>query len=281
MVALIPWWSRLLAGIVTIGMGLILAAIGGQYGLETIYVFYPVVIGGLILVEVLRPGGSMRSSGLGLTPLTARQLLLGSAIALVSIVSIGLIAMALGGRFTSSNGMDGWSWLPILIVLSAGEEVMFRGTIFEAIRERFGANVAVAITSVLFGVAHAQNQGVSLIAVVNVTCAGVLFGAMVVRTGSLWMSIAYHVAWNSILYLFIGSVSGSANSGVVSKLVTEGVDPAIRWVVDGPFGVEQGFATTIILIAGVVATAGWARPDRYVRAARLRRMRREHELSRP
>lgn len=280
MVALIPWWSRLLAGIVTIGLGLTLAAIGDQYGIKTIYLIYPVAIGGLFLVEVLRPGGSVRSSGLGLTPLSARQILLGLGIALASIGALCLIALSLGASFTASTGLDAWAWLPTLILLSAGEEVVFRGTIFEAIRERFGANMAVAITSVLFGVAHSGNPGVSLIAVVNVTCAGVLFGAMVVRTGSLWMSIAYHVAWNSILYLFIGSVSGSANSGVVSKLVTEGIDPAIRWVVDGPFGVEQGFATTIILIAGVVATAGWARPDRYVRAARLRRMRREHELSR-
>lgn len=281
MVALIPWWSRVLFSIVTIVVSLSAAAVGAQYGLQSLYIFYPLIIASHFGIEALRPGGTLRSSGLGITPRTIQQLLLGSVIAVISIAVVVVTALTLGAGITSTGLSGIWTFLPMLILISIGEEVMFRGVVFEAIRERFGANIAVAITAVLFGVAHAGNEGVSIIAVINVTTAGVLFGAMVVRTSALWMSIGYHIFWNAILYLFVGSVSGSSNSGVITRLVTDSVDPSIRWIVDGPFGIEQGLMTSIVLIAGIVATAGWARPDQYVRAAKLRRMRREHELSRP
>lgn len=280
MVTLIPWWSRILVGVLVIVAALAASVFSGLEGMQMLYVFYPLVIIAHYGIETLRPGGSLRSSGLGLTPRSLAQWTLGLGIALASIAVVVGVALALGASFIPGTDTRSWEWLPALILASIGEEVLFRGTVFEALRERFNANWAVMITSVIFGIAHLGNDGSSIVAVVNVTCAGVLLGAMVIRTSSLWMSIGYHIAWNGTLHVFVGSVSGSKNSGVVTQMVTSNIDPSIRWIVDGPFGIEQGLVTTIVLTAGIVATAGWARPDRYVRAAKLRRMRREHELSR-
>lgn len=86
----------------------------------------------------------------------------------------------------------------VLALLVAGatpvvEELFFRGLLLRALQRRVGPGWAVALSSVLFGLAHLQ--GPQLPALVAL---GVLLGLLVVRTGRLGGAIVAHAVFNGL-----------------------------------------------------------------------------------
>jgi hypothetical protein len=80
-----------------------------------------------------------------------------------------------------------------------GEEIVFRGFMFERIRTRLGPGslasvAAVLFTSAGFGLAHYAGQG--LPGVQQATIVGLLFGAIFARTGRLWTLMFAHTAFD-------------------------------------------------------------------------------------
>jgi uncharacterized protein len=92
-----------------------------------------------------------------------------------------------------------------LIALS--EEWMFRGILLRALLARFRLWPAVLITSVLFGAFHVLNAftlgdlRMALAQSVAAMMTGMLLVALVLRTGSIWPAVAYHMVWNFGLLL--------------------------------------------------------------------------------
>jgi uncharacterized protein len=87
-----------------------------------------------------------------------------------------------------------------LVALS--EEWMFRGILFQALKTRLRLWSAVVVTSVMFGSVHVLNAfalgdlrlaGAQALAA---TMTGVLLIALMLRTGSIWTAVAYHMIWN-------------------------------------------------------------------------------------
>jgi membrane protease YdiL (CAAX protease family) len=94
------------------------------------------------------------------------------------------------------------------IVLSAGfgEEILYRGYLFERSRTWFGSGRAatiatVAITALLFGLAHVFDQGWEGVRQGVIT--GLVFGALYARTRTLWAPIAAHVAFDLVAVAII------------------------------------------------------------------------------
>jgi uncharacterized protein len=87
-----------------------------------------------------------------------------------------------------------------LIALS--EEWMFRGILFRAVCTRFRLWPAILITSTLFGAFHVLNAfslgdiRMALAQSVAAMMTGMLLVALVLRTGSIWPSVVYHMVWN-------------------------------------------------------------------------------------
>lgn len=87
-----------------------------------------------------------------------------------------------------------------LVALS--EEWMFRGILFHALRARLHIWLAIALTSVLFGAVHVLNAfalgnlGLASAQAVAAMMTGFLLIALLLRTGSIWTAIAYHMVWN-------------------------------------------------------------------------------------
>ena len=87
-----------------------------------------------------------------------------------------------------------------LVALS--EEWMFRGVLFQALRSRLRIWPAVALTSVLFGSIHVLNAfalgdlRLALAQAVAATMTGLLLIALMLRTGSIWTAVVYHLVWN-------------------------------------------------------------------------------------
>lgn len=88
------------------------------------------------------------------------------------------------------------------LFIALAEEWMFRGILFHALAARFRLWPAVLITSVLFGAAHVMNVfafgdlRLALVQSLAAMMTGILLAALVVRTGSIWSAVAYHMAWN-------------------------------------------------------------------------------------
>lgn len=96
------------------------------------------------------------------------------------------------------------------------EEVMFRGILFRAFEERMSIWPAIILTCVLFGAVHALNVFTTgelteaLVQSVTAGLSGVLFIAIVLRTGSLWPAIIYHFLWDFVLFLSSAEASTRA-----------------------------------------------------------------------
>jgi uncharacterized protein len=89
----------------------------------------------------------------------------------------------------------------VFVVLGAAvvEELFFRGLVMGALRRRMGAVAAVVITGVVFGIAHPQDLPADALALVMISLAalGMMWGALVVRTGRLGPAIVAHATFNA------------------------------------------------------------------------------------
>lgn len=83
--------------------------------------------------------------------------------------------------------------LAVVVVAPATEELLFRGMILRGLRERHGAAFAVGLSALLFGLMHVDPN-----AVVYATIAGLVLGAVALRTGSTMTAIAMHAGVNAV-----------------------------------------------------------------------------------
>jgi len=112
----------------------------------------------------------------------------------ISIIRISMV------KPFSSNTL--WGLLTYLIVVIA-EETYFRGVLYSFFDKRFSAKTALIVSSILFGLFHAQ-QG--LRGVISRTFTGWLWGSVRYSTGMIFLLIVpVHYAYNSIWLLFEGN----------------------------------------------------------------------------
>lgn len=270
---LTPWWLRILVAIAgTVAMSFaVVPFVHDQLLVQCL--LYGALAALMIGMEVGRKGSVWYTCGLFLGDTTAREAIWGTTIAIGSLGVIAVGGMAIGGTFdvapTSARPLT--VLIGTIIVAAVGEEILFRGTIFQAIEERFGGVVAVMTTSLLFALAHVMNPGASVISLVNVFLAGVLLGTMLIRSASLWSSIFFHIVWNLLVALCFGAVSGNELGGGVVVMNLSQASSSFVWLVSGPFGVEEGLLTTLLLIVTTTIVAIRIPRSAYVVAARFRR----------
>jgi membrane protease YdiL (CAAX protease family) len=99
----------------------------------------------------------------------------------------------------------------LAIASGFGEEVAFRGYLQNRIAGRYNPTVAVVIVAVLFAVSHPLVNVIDpLLYLATAILVGILFGAIFVRTGSLWMGVALHTVWN-YLQIAVFAIRNSAD----------------------------------------------------------------------
>jgi len=100
----------------------------------------------------------------------------------------------------SSNTL--WGLITYLIVVIA-EEVYFRGALYSFFEKRFSSRTALIVSSILFGLFHAQ-QGLK--GMISKTFTGWLWGSVRYSTRMIFLLIIpVHFAYNSIWLLFKGN----------------------------------------------------------------------------
>lgn len=104
-------------------------------------------------------------------------------------------------------------------LIGLSEEWMFRGVLFQGLRSRLSLWPAILLTSLLFGAVHVLNvitTGQLLEAAVQSVAAfmsGMLLLALLIRTGSIWVPIAYHALWD--FGTFVTSATSPKTAGPV------------------------------------------------------------------
>jgi uncharacterized protein len=95
----------------------------------------------------------------------------------------------------------------IVIATPIVEEMIFRGAIFDALsRSWFGNTGAVLITSASWALLH--KLAAPWLFVGMLFMMGILLGVLLLRFGSLWVTIACHAVWNSLTIFSIFNLPG-------------------------------------------------------------------------
>jgi len=141
-----------------------------------------------------------------------------------------------------------------MILNTVTQEVLERGYVFQTIQAQSNGTWAVSVTAIIFVLYHAAGFQESWLPALNVFLAGILFGIAYYLSGTLWLPIAMHFAWNFLLGPVLGlSVSGQdlANSWHIFTLQR----PTL--FVGGEFGVEGSLVVTLITIFGIGVLLRW------------------------
>ena len=142
-----------------------------------------------------------------------------------------------------------WSNLVFLSVIllfgAVGEEMLFRGYAFQVLAYSIGPFATILPMGVLFGAAHMNNPGVTLLGVANTALWGMILGFAFIRSGDLWLPIGLHFGWNWTLPMLGVNMSGFTMN------VTGYI---LHWKVGdlwsgGNYGPEGGLLTTIVVFA--------------------------------
>ena len=170
----------------------------------------------------------------------------------LAIIGAAILAVAAPGwvSWTVSTApvLEGVRVSALLLAAAFTEELLFRGYPFRVLHVRFGPVPAVVATSVAFGLMHGANPGVTPLALVNLTLAGVLLGVAYWRSGSLWFVTGVHFGWNWVM-----AASGLPVSGLdvsISGLEAAVTGPVL-WT-GGAFGPEGALSITFVTALGTV-----------------------------
>lgn len=176
----------------------------------------------------------------------------------------GTVAVLGGLTIDGLNGVGRlWSMLSMAIASGLFEEIIFRGIVFRHLETLAGSWIALAVTSVFFGMVHLINPDATWFAAVAIAMeAGILLGAAYMLTRRLWLACGIHAAWNFTQgWVFSAPVSGG--KAAEGLLITHRSGP--EWLTGGGFGLEaSAVAMALATSAGLVLLVLAIRRGHYV-----------------
>lgn len=139
------------------------------------------------------------------------------------------------------------------------EETLFRGFLFQRLRDGLGAGAAQVLLALLFAYAHWNNPGMQgatkAWATLNIALAAVFLGLAYLRTASLALPIGIHLGWNWTQGNVLGfGVSGTTDQHGWLKPVFLGRPD---WVTGGAFGLEASVFGVVAVLLGTALLWRW------------------------
>ena len=165
----------------------------------------------------------------------------------ISIVSIGIICFG-NVEFVNPVNKPNIS-LSLVYGLIAfafvgfGEEILSRGYIMSVLKQTRSKWVVLVGPALIFAMLHLANNGISVLAFINLFLVGLLFAYMFMKSKNIWMPIGYHITWNYFQgYIWGFGVSGNDVQGLYKiKNVSDNI------INGGAFGPEGGLMVTIVI----------------------------------
>lgn len=242
------------------------ASVANRQSWQALALSSMIVLVALVLahVVVLRWIDRLPWSYVGLGSRQAMPGLFGSGF-LLGALAIGipsLVLVALGWLEPAAAPIGSWVSFALrvaVLLLPAAlvEELVFRGYPFAVLRDAWGWKVALVVTSIAFGVAHVDNPGADLEAIIAVIVAGVFLGSVLVATGSLFAAWMAHFSWNWMMAAVLHTaVSGLPFSAPDYRIIDAGPD----WATGGRWGPEGGVGALVgMLVVLGFLYARWQR----------------------
>lgn len=177
------------------------------------------------------------------------------------LVGIGIFSVAVGIclvtgslEFAGICANISWAYIGLFfvgfLIQGMSEEVICRGYFMVSLSRRVPVVVAIILSSLTFAALHLANNGITVLAFINLTLFGVFAGVYMLKRGNIWGACAIHSLWNFVQGNFYGiSVSGMGDLDTVMKMTSVEGKELIN---GGSFGLEGGLAVTIVLVIGIV-----------------------------
>lgn len=228
------------------------------------------LVGIVLLEERRQPHGPLIATGILPSAQTPIMVLRGVLWAVAMLSPMAIVGIALGGEFTTVTPDVPPLVVLSIVIASVGEEVLFRSTMLRVLQDRFGAAWAILATSILFSLAHNWNPSASAISSLNTFLIGVAFGSVIVLGGSIWVAAACHAAWNVLVALFFGTVSGNDVGLVWIRFIPNGSSSISPLLMGDAYGIESGLLCTAVITISLLLIRHIVVVDPYVIAARYR-----------
>ena len=167
----------------------------------------------------------------------------------IGVVNAGAVALgmiALGGITIHGLSLHGagilWgalAWLGACTLVGVAEEMLFRGYLLQTLWKSLGFWPAAVLISAWFAADHYFfKEGENVWDVITLVSLGLWACYSVLRTGTLWLAVGYHVSFDYMQLFVIGTKNGSVEP--VNHLLNASFQgPA--WVTGGVLGTEASF----------------------------------------
>lgn len=184
------------------------------------------------------------------------RLLLGIGLG-AGLIGLVFVTMSIAGWLVAEPGRP--DLLPFLAsalswaALSFVEELTFRGYILQGLAKAWTLPIAVAVSSLLFGMVHLIDPNVQLLAILNISMAGLFFAVAYLVTRSLWLPAGIHIGWN----LAEIHVLGFPGSGHTEPSLLHSTVSGPELVTGGAFGPEGGILGLAAWLLGIALLLGY------------------------
>ena len=229
----------------------LLLPLGGIVVTSTLSTFAAAAVANAVVIRVYERG-RLADVGLGASPSSGREFLVGMCAGTGAVACVVLIPVALRmASFERTPPAVEHPWAAFAFSGAAiffgamGEELLFRGYAFQLLIRSLGPFSTILPTSVIFGLMHSWNPNATTMGIVNTGAWGILLGYAVWRTGALWLPIGLHFGWNITLPLLGSNLSGFT-MGVAGYTLKWNV--GVLWS-GGGYGVEGSLLTTVMVVA--------------------------------
>jgi membrane protease YdiL (CAAX protease family) len=167
------------------------------------------------------------------------------------------------------HGAEAWKWAGLygfaFVIVGLEEEFRYRGYAQFTLSTGMGFWPTAFCFSALFGAGHIANSGETWVGALNAGVAGLFFALLLRRSGSLWLPIGTHAAWDWAESYFYGVPdSGFVLPGHLLDSTFEGS----KWITGGTVGPEGSLLCTLVLAVMAGVAALWLRETRFPLPAR-------------
>ena len=140
------------------------------------------------------------------------------------------------------------------IIQGATEEILCRGIVLHALKEKTSVWIAIALSTVLFIMPHWSSlfdggTVYGVIGVANLVLISIIFSLLTIRFQSIWAACGLHSFWNAILYSVLGLNLSGKDETVTAIFNMQSVGKNI-WN-GGEYGIEASVITAVVLALGV------------------------------
>ena len=179
----------------------------------------------------------------------------------VILLAVSVFAIVLTGNIEYHGLFENADILMIILLIGgfiiqgATEEILCRGIVLHALKEKSPQWIAIAVSTILFIMPHWSSLFDSdmiygVIGVINLVLISIIFSLLTIRFQSIWAACGLHSFWNAILYCILGLNLSGKGETVTAVFDMQSVGNNI-WN-GGAYGIEASLVTTVVLAIAAV-----------------------------